>query len=187
MHKRHEIFKYTTDNDCVFFLDDDVRYSDDLIKTVMKFHEQYQNCIICYNSYSPHKYNGKHILYTTVYESSPQINVIRWCGQSMIPSNIYPKYILSNEYQIVRDRVSPISDECWFQPWTVWHDIPILHLRYGWGQNIDKNINMWSGLCKSTHEKCSNGLEKRDNWLYATLTAYPYIYEKYKRLFKYDT
>lgn len=187
VHKRHEIFKYTRDEDCVFFIDDDVRYADNLIKNVMKQHEKYQNCIICYNSYPAHKYSGKHILYNNiVYETTPQINVSRWCGQSMIPSNIYPKHILSDEYQSIRNIVSPISDECWFQPWTVWYDIPILHLRYDWGRDIDKNINKFNGLCKSTHEKCANGLEKRDNWLFATLTAFPYIYEKYKQLFKYD-
>jgi hypothetical protein len=32
----------------------------------------------------------------------------------MIPSAIYPKEILSDENQKIRNNTSPVSDECWF-------------------------------------------------------------------------
>jgi hypothetical protein len=186
VHKRHEIFKETNDTDLVFLIDDDVRYSDDLIENVLSAHEKFPDCIICYNSYSKHKYDKKKIRYTKdQLEDFPLVNVNRWCGQSMIPSKIYPKIILGKKYQEIRDRTSPISDECWFQPWTVFYDIPIFHLRYGWGIDIDKNINKWNGLCKYSHQKESNGLERRDNWLNAVLNEFPKILNKYKELFKY--
>ena len=187
VHKRHEIFKQTTDNDCVFLIDDDVRYDDDLIQRVMETHKKFPNCIICYNRYPAHKYIGRRIIYgPEINEIEPAINKVRWCGQSMIPSKLYPKEILDNAHQEVRNRTSPISDECWFQPWTVFYDIPIFHLRYGWGIDIDPKKSKWSGIVGFSHQKEANGYEKRDNWLYAVITSYPEIFEKYKRLFNYD-
>jgi hypothetical protein len=115
----------------------------------------------------------------------PHINKYRWCGQSMIPVNIYPTEVLDANHQAIRNQTSPVSDECWFQPWTVFYNIPIFHLRYGWGIDIDKNINKWNGLCKYSHQKESNGLERRDNWLNAVLNAFPSILNKYKELFNY--
>jgi len=186
VHKRHEYFKIAKENDLVFLIDDDVRYADDLIKTVVENHNKFPNCIICYNSYPYHKYVGRRIIYGPgVLEEEPSVNTVRWCGQSMIPSVLYPKEILNNENQIIRDKTSPISDECWFQPWTVFYDIPIFHLRYGWGIDIDKNNSKWKGLCKSSHQKDANGYEKRDNWMYAVLSSYPKLLEKYKMLFNY--
>ena len=63
VHKRHEIFKIAAPEDCVFLIDDDVKYADNLIETVMGVHRKHPGCIVCYNNYSPHQYNGKHILY----------------------------------------------------------------------------------------------------------------------------
>ena len=186
VHKRHEIFKQTTDEDCVFLIDDDVRYADDLIEKVMDAHKTYPDSIICYNQYNPHLYNGKHILYKNNRSGQgPHTNVTRWCGQSMIPSKLYPKEILDDAHQEVRNKTSPISDECWFQPWIVYNDISIYHLKYGWGTDIDPKKGKNTGLVSFSHQKESNGYERRDNWLFAVLSAYPQILEKYKRLFNY--
>ena len=95
------------------------------------------------------------------------------------------KEILDDAHQAVRDRTSPISDECWFQPWTVYYDIPIFHLRYGWGIDIDPKIKKESGIVGWSHQIESNGLERRDNWLYSVLSNIPELLEKYKRLFNY--
>lgn len=184
VHKRHEIFKLTNDNDLVFFIDDDVRYADNLIETVVKTHTKWPNAIICYNQYSAHKYSGRRILYgRALPEMKPMPNYNRWCGQSMIPSKLYPKEILDDEHQAVRDKTSPISDECWFQPWTVFYEIPIFHLHYGWGDDIDATKGKKTGLVATSHKKDSNGYEKRDNWLNAVLDAYPNILDKYKNMF----
>lgn len=186
VHKRHEIFKYTTDNDCVFLIDDDVRYSDDLIQRVMETHMKFPNCIVCYNQYAKHQYRGRRILYgPSAQENEPKANWNRWCGQSMIPSKLYPKEILDIEHQKIRNKTSPISDECWFQPWTVLYDIPIFHLNYDWGIDIDPKKGKNTGIVAFSHKKDANGYEKRDNWLYAVITSYPKIFEKYKRLFNY--
>lgn len=186
VHKRHEIFKITKDDDCVFLIDDDVYYSNELIETVMKSHEKFRDCIICYNSYPKHEYKGQKIIYNKpILENKPAINYSRWCGQSMIPAKLYPKIILTNEYQQIRNTTSPISDECWFQPWTVFYDIPIFHLRFGWGQDISPSTGKDTGLVSWSHKKDKNGYEYRDNWLNAVLNAFPKILEKYKRLFNY--
>ena len=186
VHKRHEIFKYTTDNDCVFLIDDDVRYSNNLIQRVMETHAKFPNCIVCYNQYAKHQYKGRRILYgASAQEKEPKANWNRWCGQSMIPSKLYPKEILDDAHQKVRNKTSPISDECWFQPWTVLYDIPIFHLNYDWGTDIDPKKGKNTGIVAFSHKKDANGYEKRDNWLYAVITSYPKIFEKYKRLFNY--
>lgn len=186
VHKRHEIFKYTTDEDCVFLIDDDVRYADNLIQTVMEAHTKYPDCIVCYNQYSKHQYNGRRIIYGyPAPENEPKENWNRWCGQSMIPSKLYPKECLSEENQAIRDKVDPVSDECWFQPWTVFYDIPIFHLNYDWGTDLDPKIKKESGIVGWSHQREVNGLERRDNWLYGVLSSIPKLLEKYKRLFSY--
>lgn len=185
VHKRHEIFKIV-DDACVFLIDDDVRYADDLIDTVMKKSEMYPNSIICYNKYPAHEYKGKHIIYGRSQGNGPFVNKTRWCGQSMIPSNIYPVECLTEENQEIRNRTSPVSDECWFQPWIVKNDIPIYHCNYGWGDDIDKNNGKNKGLVAWSHQKDENGYERRDIWLNNVLSAYPEIMEKYKNLFNYE-
>jgi len=187
VHKRHEIFKYTTDEDCVFLIDDDVRYADNLIQTVMETHKKYPDCIVCYNRYSKHQYNGRRIIYgPPAPENEPKANFNRWCGQSMIPSKLYPKEILDETHQQIRDNTSQISDECWFQPWTVYYDIPIYHLNFSWGIDIDPKKGKNTGIVAFSHQKEANGYEKRDNWMHAVITSYPEIFEKYKRMFNYE-
>lgn len=186
VHKRHEYFKIAQDNDLVFLIDDDVRYADNLIETVINAYKKFNNCIICYNRYDKHEYKGKRIIYgPAINEIAPQINKVRWCGQSMIPAKLYPKECLNDEYQKIRDKTDPISDECWIQPWIVYYDIPIFHLNYGWGEDLSKNINKWHGICAMSHQKEANGLERRDNWLAAVLDAIPKLKEKYIKLFNY--
>ena len=186
VHKRHEYFKIAKDSDLVFLIDDDVQYADNLIENVLNTHKKFPNCIICYNRYPAHIYKGKKIIYNhTSLSNVPRINVTRWCGQSMIPAKLYPKECLSDENQKIRDKFDPISDECWIQPWIVYHDIPLFHLNYDWGKDIDKNIDKWKGLCQYSHQKEQNGLERRDNWLFGVLSNYPKIMDKYKRLFNY--
>jgi len=188
VHKRHEYFKIAKDNDLVFFIDDDVRYADDLIEKVMKVHAKYPDCIVCYNRYPAHVYKGKRIIYgKDVVSNVPLVNKDRWCGQSMIPAKIYPKECLSDENQAIRDKADPVSDECWFQPWTVYYDIPIFHLSYGWGTDIDPSIKKEHGIVGWSHQKEANGLERRDNWLAAVLDAIPKLKEKYIKLFKYGS
>ena len=185
VHKRHEIFK-TVKDAYVFFMDDDVLYNEKLIETVVQKAEQYPNSIICYNQYNPHEYAGKRILYNNNRNGNgPFINKVRWCGQSMIPTTVYPVEILEDEYVKIREKTSPISDECWFQPFVVKYDIPIYYCNFGWGKDIDPVLGKKSGLVSWSHQKDANGLEKRDNWLNAVLTAFPDILKKYEKLFNY--
>lgn len=186
VHKRHEYFKIAQDNDLVFLIDDDVRYADNLIETVMNTHKKFSNCIVCYNRYPKHEYRNKKIIYGyAAPENEPKANLNRWCGQSMIPAKLYPKECLSEENQNIRDKVDPVSDECWFQPWTVYYDIPIYHLNFSWGIDIDPNIKKENGIVGWSHQIEANGLERRDNWMYAVLSNIPKLLEKYKRLFNY--
>ena len=185
VHKRHEIFKIVKSG-CVFFIDDDTIYNEKLIETVMEKHKIFPNSIICYTKYNPHEYIGRKILYNnSINSTTPLINKIRWCGQSMIPANIYPQEALSEKNQKIRNSTSPISDECWFQPWIVGNDIPIYYLNFGWGKNIAPDSQK-NGIISFSHKKDENGYEKRDNWLYNVLLAYPSFYKKYQDLFNYD-
>lgn len=184
VHKRHEIFKIIKDA-YVFFMDDDVYYNEDLIKTVVEKAKQYPNSIICYNHYNLHEYYNLRILYKTNLYGGPYVNKGRWCGQSMIPSSIYPVEILDDEYVKIREKTSPISDECWFQPFVVENNIPIYYCEFGWGQDISEKLGKKSGLVAWSHQKDPNGLEKRDNWLNAVLKSFPNIMEKYQKLFNY--
>lgn len=186
VHKRHEYFKIAKDNDLVFLIDDDVRYADNLIEAVLTTYNKFSDCIICYNRYDEHRYKGKRIVYGFILPAYTKfINKSRWCGQSMIPAKLYPKECLKEEYQNIRNKVDPVSDECWFQPWVVYNDIPLVHLSYGWGVNIDPKIRKEDGIVGWSHQKEANGLERRDNWLAAVLDAIPKLKEKYIRLFSY--
>ena len=187
VHKRHEIFKTTT-NECVFLIDDDVIYDKNLIKMVMDVHDKYPDSIVCYNHYDKHRYKGKHILYGEYCQHNGlYVNQYRWCGQSMIPSSIYPKEVLTSDYQAIRDDSSPISDECWLQPWIVFHDIPIYYLNFGWGTDIDPATGKNTGIVSWSHQKDKNGYERRDIWLNNVLQKIPHLYTKYKVTFHYDS
>lgn len=185
-HKRHEIFKIEKNADaCVFFFDEDVQYDKNLIEIVMKKHEEFPNAIINYEHYSLHLYSGRKILYKNATDYSKPRFDIRWCGQSMIPANIYPIESLTDKNADIRDKTCPICDESWLTPWIVYKNIPILCMHFGWGNDIDKTINKKNGLCSLTHKKESNGYEKRDNWLYDVLEKYEPLKKKYKELFGY--
>lgn len=186
VHKRHEYFKIAQNDDLVFLIDDDVRYADNLIENVLNVHHKFPGCIICYNRYPAHVYKGKRIIYgPAVVSDIPLVNKDRWCGQSMIPAKLYPKECLSEENQTIRDKVDPVSDECWFQPWTVFYDIAIFHLNYDWGTDLNPKIKKESGIVGWSHQIEANGLTRRDNWLYGVLSHIPKLLEKYKRLFNY--
>jgi hypothetical protein len=165
--------------------DDDVRYNDRLIETVLKDHERFPNAIIDYEWYSEHLYNGRRIIYKNASDYSKPSTRFRWCGQSMIPASVYPMEVLDDEHRAVRDAICPVCDESWFTPWLVYHDIPIFCEHFGWGDDIDPDNSKWKGLCSSTHAVEANGYEKRDNWLYAVLTRYPELYAKYHATFNY--
>ena len=104
----------------------------------------------------------------------------------MVPYEVYPKEVLDDEHQKVRDMVSPVCDESWLTPWLVYHNVPMIACTFGWGTDIDKNVGKDTGLVSWTHDIEENGYERRDNWLYAVLKAYPELYDKYQRLFNYD-
>ncbi|MBO4231376.1 MAG: hypothetical protein J5886_06835 [Bacteroidales bacterium] len=187
VHKRHEVFRYI-DDAYVFFMDDDVEYDPKLIETVVDISNCYPDTIIQYNRYSPHIYDGIRIKYKkkgSCLLGGPYINKFRWCGQSMIPTSIYPKVILSDRYQRIRKETSPISDECWFQPWVVYYDIPLYSCDFGWGKDIFVETGKRTGLVSWSHKKDKNGYERRDIWLNKVLLSFPELYQKYEREFNY--
>ena len=185
VHKRHEIFKYTKNEDLVYIFDEDVRYDDRLIETVYNDHKKYPDCIINFNTYPEHIYKGYRILYNSGGKIKEPSIYTRFFGQSMIPSKIFPKELLTDENENIRDEICPICDESWLTPWFVYYDIKIYCERFGWGKNLTKDVNMWDGLVKYTHQKEANGLERRDNWLLNVLNTFPQIKEKYEKLFNY--
>lgn len=186
-HKKHEYFKCAADNDCVFLLDDDVRYSDDLIEKVMSAHEKFSNAVIAFNHYSAHIYYGRKIVYVNPKTgwNVPRYDT-RLCTQCMIPAGIYPKEALTDENQNIRDRICPVCDETWLNPFLVYANIPIFHFNYDWGIDISKSASHYDGLCVYTHVKESNGYERRDNWLYAVLEAFPKFKDDYRKKFNYN-
>ena len=185
-HKRHEIFHSAKPGDCIFIIDDDTYYADNLIETVMGVHMKYPEAIISYNVASCHKYQGKHMLYPESPVGGPYVNLGRINGNSMFPFNAMPKEVYDLSNVEIRDRCTPICDESWITPWLVYHDVPIIWLNFGWGTEINPNrVKMWQGLVSQTHKIEANGLERRDNWLANVLDSFPEIKEKYERLFNY--
>lgn len=43
-----------------------------------------------------------------------------------------------------------------------------------------------TGLCSWYYKRDKNGINFKDKCLYDVLCAFPFIYEKYKKLFNYD-
>lgn len=186
-HKKHEYFKIANNNDCVFLFDDDVRYADDLIENCMKAHNTFPEAIIAYNLYSQHIYRGKKILYNDGVQldwSKPRYDT-RLCTQCMIPANLYPKEALEQNNQDIRDKICPVCDETWLDPFRVKHNIPIFHFKYGWGEDISSSASHYVGLCVYTHQKEENGYERRDNWLENVLNTFPEIKKIYQDRFGY--
>lgn len=186
-HKRHEIFNIAKEDDCIFIIDDDTYYADNLFETVMKVHEKCPTAVISYNRASCHCYRGKHMLYPVSPLGGPYVNVGRINGNSMFPFKVMPKAVYEKGYLETRDKCTPICDESWITPWLVYFDVPIIWLNFGWGTEIDHSkVDMNKGLVSQTHIREANGLEKRDNWLANVLNAFPKIKEKYEKLFNYD-
>ena len=184
-HKKHEYFKIGKSGDCVFLVDDDVRYADDLIEQCMKGHASYPNSIIAYNRYSRHIYQGMKIIYNDIGPcNTPRLDT-RLCTQCMIPFSVYPQDALAKENQELRDKICPVCDETWLNPFIVRDAVSILHLNYGWGIDISKEATHYVGLCIYTHQKEANGYERRDNWLKAVLDAFPDIKKIYQNKFGY--
>lgn len=185
-HKRHEYFNIAKEDDCIFIVDDDTYYANNLIETVMKTHDKHPDAVICYNRASYHKYKGKHILYPISPLGGPYINVGRINGNSMFPFKVMPKAVYAKGNIETRDQCTPICDESWITPWLVYFDVPIIWLNFGWGTEINPTkVKMSNGLVSQTHKVERNGLERRDNWLANVLDAFPKIKEKYERLFNY--
>ena len=186
VHKRHEIFKILKEDAYVFFIDDDVFYSNTLIKNVINASQMLKDSsIINYNPYENHGYKGTHILRLHAKARQKEINIQRWCGQSMIPSHLYPKEILSDEMQKIRNKVSPYSDECWMWPWVVYYDIPIYSLTEGWGTDITKETGKASGLTSWRYKTNEQGRVNQDVWLENVLNAVPKLKEKFIKVFNY--
>lgn len=185
-HKRHEYFNMAKENDCIFIIDDDTYYANNLIETVMAWHKKHPDAVISYNVSSRHQYKGKHILYPVSPVGGPYVNVGRINGNSMFPYKVMPKAVYQAGNLDIRDKCSPICDESWITPWLVYFDVPIIWLNFGWGTEINPDkVKMWQGLCSQTHKIEANGLERRDNWLANVLDAFPKIKEKYEKLFNY--
>ena len=184
IHKRHEIFKYTSDDDLIFFFDDDILYPKNIIEDIVnKSNELNNEKVINYNMFHKHKYVGKHIKYTLLFSNKEKY--IMYCGHSMFPSKLYPKFLLEDSYIQKRTLLSPISEECWINPWLIWLDIPVICMDFHWGKEIARNVKK-TGLCSWYYKRDEDGLSYKDKCLYAVLKEYPFIYEKYQRLFSYD-
>ena len=185
VHKRHELFKYVDDDVCVFSIDDDVLYSEKLIETTMEVHDRHPLSPINYEAYSEHLYRGHRTLYGNFNKHDKPSTMVRLCGQSMVPSVMYPRTSLSRQNVAIRDRTSPINDEPWINPWMVWIGASVLNQHFGWGTDIDKNINKWDGLCSKVHKEAEPGMSWNDKWLYAVLNEYPDFMKAYEERFGY--
>lgn len=183
-HKSLEVFKTVTPDSLVFLLDDDVRYDDNLIKHCVRMHEMYPNAIICFNKYSAHLYDGKRIVYKQTGDYSKPRTDTHWCKQCLFPANLFPMETF--QYEDIREKCSPVCVETWYDPFITKNQIPIYHCTFDWGKNIDPQIDSKQGLCKYSHQIEPNGLERRDNWLNNTLSAFPELMELYKSRFNYD-
>ena len=183
-HKSMEVFKTVSPDTLVFLVDDDVQYDDKLFETCLKAHQKYPDAIICFNHYSAHIYNGKRIVYRQTGDYSVPRTDTHWCKQCLFPAHLFPMETF--QYESIREQCSPICVETWYDPFIVKHQIPIYHCNFDWGKNISPKIDSKKGLCKYSHQIEENGLERRDNWLNNTLSAFPNLMQLYREKFNYD-
>ena len=182
-HKSMEIFKEVSEDDLVFLVDDDVQYDDKLFETCVLMHQKWPDTIICFNKYSKHIYDGRRIVYKQTGDYSKPRTDTHWCKQSLFPAKLFPMETF--KYEDIRTKCSPICVETWYDPFIVKHKIPIYHCNFDWGKDISKKIDSKQGLVKYSHEIEKNGYERRDNWLFNTLIAFPDLMQLYKDKFGY--
>lgn len=184
-HKKHEYFKIANQDDLVFMIDDDVQYESTLFETVLRASKKFPNTIICFHTYHTHKYQNRRI----VDEISGNYNFPRYdtriCTQCMIPACIYPKEALNENLQEIRDKLVPICDETWLNPFLVHAHVPIYHLKFNWEKEIDVNISIWHGTCTKIRRIYKDGKTFRDVWLENVLNYFPEFLKEYQDKFNY--
>lgn len=185
-HKRYEIFNITNDDDCVFIIDDEIYYPDNTIETCMERHQKFPNAIVMIHQYASHLYDGKRCMYENVcLDNEAHINVYRVASNSLFPSRVFPKYVLSEKYKEIRDRCTPVCDESWMQPFYCKEHIQMTYCHLGWGEDIEPENGKKQGLVSTNHNIEENGLERRDNWLANVLNEFPEIKKIYEDEFGY--
>lgn len=170
----------------MFFFDDDIVYPCNLIEEVVNTSSELNHAaIINYNKFHVHRYVGKKIVYSGVGDCQDPYKVM-WCGHSMIPSKVYPKFVLDESYAARRDVLSPVSEECWLQPWLVWCDTPIVCMNFRWGKEIVPGLDKNGTRLMFYERDEATRMSYKDKCLYSVLQEYPFILEKYKNIFHYD-
>ena len=87
----------------------------------------------------------------------------------------------------VRTRICPVCDESWLTPWIVHSRVTVHNQHFGWGTDIDPNIDHKKGLCMYTRQIVdqTNNMSRRDVWLMNVLNQYPALKKDYEEMFSY--
>ena len=163
--KRHNIFNiFQNKNMYCFMIDDDVCYNNNLIESTLKLSDKYPNAIINYTEYGQIYYTGKHQSHKFPSYTTPTPNN-RWCGQSMIPSWIYPMDTFNMNYIKLRDKYCPVCDETWLTQFFIKHNIGIVNNHLPWGKELNSYNCNTIGLVSKVNQLDANGLNFRDRCL----------------------
>lgn len=176
-HKKHEIFKIRKDFYC--FLDDDT-----LIESTLKLSDEFPNTFINYTNYGKIWYHRRHQVAAPAYDYPTWKN--QWCGQSMIPSWVYPMEALSDENVAFRNVAAPISEESWLVVFIVLNKIPVMNNTLRWGRQVNRyNCNV-IGLCRLVSRLDKQGLNFRDRAMINNLEKFPELRTIYETEFNYN-
>lgn len=163
--KRHGIFDNSSTNRFYcFMIDDDVQYSSNMIESTLKISDMYPNAVVNYTDYGQVYYKGYHQCHCYPAYNYPTPNN-RWCGQSMIPSWIYPREVFQSTYIALRDKYCPVCDETWMTQFFIKNNIGVINNSLPWGRELNHQNCNAIGIIKKVGELDCNGLNFRDRCL----------------------
>lgn len=186
--KRHSIFDFLkNERFYCFMIDDDVQYPANMIESTLTISNLYPKAIINYTDYGQVYYNGYHQGHRFPSYKYPTANN-RWCGQSMIPSWVYPMDALQDPYVSLRDKYCPVCDETWLTQFFIKFNIGIFNNSLPWGSELNHHNCNSIGIVKKVGELDQNGLNFRDRCL---LNIFKYVFpenkEYYTKYFNYGS
>lgn len=186
--KRHEIFNLNKEQFYCFFIDDDVKYQNNLIESTLKLSDKVPNTIINYTNYGRIHYVGKHQCSSADTEKAFDIPTPnnRWCGQSMIPSWIYPMEFFEDKWVNLRKEICPVCDETWMTQFFIKDNIKVFNNNLPWGHELNPvNCNK-IGIIQQVKQLDKDGLNFRDRCLIEIFKYFPENEKYYREHFNYQ-
>lgn len=180
-HKRWYVYPDHFE-DFVFSIDDDTNYDPNLIGSIVS-NIIPENTI--FNIFKDQTYlgiySGIHLVKYKLAVDNTESIYKTYLGQCVFPPKTFPLNAFTEEMIKIRKNICPICDESWFNPFLKYNDTKIASLDYN--QNIIESINNINPTWKISFSQFYNTFSKQDLQLYIVLRSFPYIFEKWKKIF----